>query len=226
MNILHSHVFKRSLMILFALFICLALALLSQGASLVSHASGSAYVRVNQVGYLKSDTKQAILMASGLESGATFSVMNTSNGKVVYSASIGASQGNWSKAFPNTYLLDFSSVRAAGNYKITVKGSIDAISPVFSIGTGADLYSRLLPNALFFYQAQHDGPNVNPNVMNRQPSHLTDEQASIYDTPVYKNDVLQADLKKIGGPIDVSGGWFDAGDYIKLVQTASPRCKV
>jgi endoglucanase len=78
----------------------------------------------------------------------------------------------------------------------------------------------LLPNALFFYQAQRDGPNGNPNVMNRQPSHLKDEQALIYGTPTYINDVLQGTLKKIGGPIDVSGGRFDAGDYLKFVETA------
>lgn len=222
MKVLHGHVFKRSLMILFAVCMCLALALLSQGAAFVSHASGNAYVRVNQVGYAGDETKQAILMASGPESGATFSVINTANGKMVYSAPIGASQGNWSKTFPNTYLLDFSTVRAEGNYKIVVKGSINASSPVFKIDTGAELYAGLLPNALFFYQAQRDGPNVNPAVMNRQPSHLKDEQASIYATPVYdSNDVLQGTLQKIGGPIDVSGGWFDAGDYIKLVQTAS-----
>ena len=221
MSILHGHVFKRSLVIFLLLCMCLALALLSMNAAPVSHAAGSAYVRINQVGYLQSDTKQAILLASGPESGATFNVVNTSNGKMVYSAPLGAAQGSWSKAFPNTYLLDFSSVKAAGSYKITVKGAINANSPVFMIGTGADLYAGLLPNALFFYQAQRDGPNVNPNVMNRQPSHLKDEQATIYDTPIYKNDVLQGNLKKIGGPIDVSGGWFDAGDYIKLVETAS-----
>ena len=221
MSILHGHIFKRSLIVLFVLCMCFALILVSLNTASISHASGSAYVRVNQVGYLKSDTKQAILLASGPESGATFNVVNTSNGKTVYSAPIGVGQGSWSKAFPNTYLLDFSSVQAAGSYKVTVKGPLVASSPVFQIGTGADLYAGLLPNALFFYQAQQDGLNVNPNVMNRQPSHLKDEQASIYDTPVYKNDVLQGNLKKIGGPIDVSGGWFDAGDYIKLVETAS-----
>lgn len=220
-SIFHRRIFKRSLVVLCALSLCVVLTLLGLNGSLISHAAGSAYVRVNQVGYLKSDTKQAILLASGPESSATFNVVNTANGKTVYTAPIGSGQGSWSKAFPNTYLLDFSSVQAAGSYKIAVKGSINATSPVFKIGTGADLYAGLLPNALFFYQAQQDGPNVNPNVMNRQPSHLKDEQASIYDTPVYKNDVLQGNLKKIGGPIDVSGGWFDAGDYIKLVETAS-----
>lgn len=33
----------------------------------------------------------------------------------------------------HTYLLDFSSVQAAGSYKITVKGSIDASPSAFRI---------------------------------------------------------------------------------------------
>jgi len=196
-----------------------SLVLLSQGAALFSRASGSAYVRVNQVGYINGETKQAILMANNSEGGATFSVIDTSNGKTVYSAPIGAGQGNWSKTFPNTYLLDFSKVQATGSYSITVKGPINASSPVFKIDTGTNLYAGLLPKVLFFYQAQRDGPNVNPNVMNRQPSHLQDEQASIYATPTYINDVLQGTLKRIGGPIDVSGGWFDAGDYLSALFT-------
>ena len=28
-------------------------------------------------------------------------------------------------------------------------------------------------------------------------------------------------LKPIGGPVDVEGGWFDAGDYLKFVETTS-----
>src|SRR5579859_3777019 len=187
----------------------------------VTYAAGSAYVRVNQVGYISGETKQAILMATGSESGATFNVINAANGKRVYSAPIGTGQGSWSSAYPNTYLLDLSPVQASGSYTISVSGPIPATSPSFKIGTGADLYSALLPNALFFYLAQRDGPNVNPAVMNRQPSHLADQQAFIYSTPTYKNDVLQSGLTRVGGPIDVSGGWFDAGDYVKFVQTAS-----
>jgi hypothetical protein len=182
---------------------------------------GSAYVRVNQVGYISGETKRAILMATGSESGATFNVINTANGHSVYSAPIGASQGSWSSAFPDTYLLDLTQVQTRGSYTIQVDGPIAASSPTFKIDTGANLYSALLPNALFFYLAQRDGPDVNPAVMSRRPSHLTDQQASIYSTPIYKNDVLQSNLNKIGGPIDVSGGWFDAGDYVKFVETAS-----
>ena len=222
MRIFRSQTTGHSSMLLVALAVALALSLLmSGGTSSVAHGSGSAYVRVNQVGYINGETKQAILMASGSESGATFSVIDTSNGKAVYSAPIGAGQGSWSSAFPNTYLLDFSPVKATGSYRIAVNGPISARSPDFKIDTGARLYAGLLPNALFFYLAQRDGPNVHPNVMNRRPSHLKDEQASIYAIPKYVNGVLQGNLVKIGGPIDVSGGWFDAADYLKFVETAS-----
>lgn len=74
MKTLHGHVFKRGMLIAVVLVVCLTLVWLSSGAASTSHASGNAYVRVNQVGYLKSETKQAILMASGSESGATLSM--------------------------------------------------------------------------------------------------------------------------------------------------------
>jgi endoglucanase len=186
-----------------------------------SYAKGSAYVRVNQVGYISGEPKQAILMATGSESGAIFSLVSTATGRSIYSAPIGASRGSWSSSFPNTYLLDFTSVHIAGSYSIRVNGPLSATSSNFKIGTGTSLYKDLLSHALFFYQTQRDGSDVDSAVMDRQPSHLTDKQAYIYDTPTYNNDVLQGTLKKVGGPIDVSGGWFDAGDYLKFVQTAS-----
>ena len=186
-----------------------------------SFASGIAYVRVNQIGYVTGETKQAVLLASRSESGATFSVLNASTGQSVYTASIGARPGSWSSAFPNTYMLDFTHVQAAGSYRIHVNGPVNADSPTFRIGSGAILYQQLLSHAEFFYQAQRDGSDVHSSVLNRQPSHLKDTQAYIYATPTYNNDVLQGTLHRIGGPIDVSGGWADAGDYVKFVETAS-----
>jgi endoglucanase len=183
--------------------------------------SGGAFIRVNQVGYAATAAKHAMLMASALESGAHFNVLDSA-GHAVYTAPIGALQpARWNTNFPNVYLLDFSAVTAIGTYSLAVTGPVAATSPSFAINTAVNLYSGLLGNALFFYQAQQDGPNVNPAVMGRQPSHLTDQSAYVYRTPTYSNDVLTSSLTRIGGPIDVSGGWFDAGDYLKFVETAS-----
>lgn len=178
-------------------------------------------MRVNQVGYISGKSKVAVLLATGSEAHGSFSVVNARTGAKLYSAPLGAGTGGWNPAFPYTYALAFSSMKA-GQYYIQVDGPIPARSPVFTVDTGANLYTRLLANALFFYQAQRDGRNVDSRVMSRRPSHLTDQSASVYATPTYTDGALaQAILTRVGGPIDVSGGWFDAGDYLKLVETAS-----
>ena len=59
-------------------------------------------------------------------------------------------------------------------------------------------------------------------MLDRRPSHLNDKVAFTYAPPTYNADgVLVHDLHRIGGPIDASGGWADAGDYVKFVQTTS-----
>ena len=77
--------------------------------------------------------------------------------------------------------------------------------------------------AVRYFTSERDGPDVNSAVLDRQPANLTDENAYVYADPAYdSNDNLLGTLKKIGGPVDVSGGWFDAGGgYEKFAYTAS-----
>ena len=74
-----------------------------------------------------------------------------------------------------------------------------------------------------YFTSERDGPDVDSAVLGRQPANLTDESAYVYADPAYDiNDNLLGTLKKIGGPVDVSGGWFDAGGgYEKFAYTAS-----
>ncbi len=185
--------------------------------------AASAFVRVNQVGYDAAASKRAYLLSDTAETGATFSVRN-SGGSTVLMAPIGANLGSWSTSFKFVYALDFGSVAAAGTYSIVVSGPVAAASPSFRVDTPANLYSFLLGNAVFFYQTQRDGPGALTTVMGRMPSHLNDQSATVYNIPSYsKNGRLRGDLVPVSGaaPRDASGGWFDAGDYIKGVQTAS-----
>lgn len=62
------------------------------------------------------------------------------------------------------------------------------------------------------------------NVLGRKPSHLTDRQATVYATPHYNdegNQLLDEKLTRVSGPVDVSGGWSDAGDFLKFTHTTS-----
>jgi endoglucanase len=181
--------------------------------------AASAFVRVNQVGYPSGASKRAYLMSTAAETGATFSVTNQA-GATVLSAPIGANLGKWSNSFPNVYALDFGVVTTPGTYTISVSGPIAASSPTFRIDTGGAVYSGALANALSFYQTERDGPNYIPSALRTAPAHLNDQTALVYETPhVNSSGRFSGDLTEIGGPIDASGGWWDAGDYIKGVQT-------
>jgi endoglucanase len=180
----------------------------------------SAFVRVNQVGYVANAPKRAYLMASGSEAGATFSVRNSS-GTAVLTGSIGASVGAWG-SFPDVYTIDFDSVSTAGTYTIAVSGPIAATSPSFSINTAANIYSTPLANSLYFYENERDGPNFIATPLRTAAGHLNDQSAKVYLTPsMNKNGKFSGDLTPTGAVIDAAGGWWDAGDYLKFVQTHS-----
>ncbi len=183
----------------------------------------AAFVRVNQVGYPANGSKRAYLMASGVETGATFAVKN-SGGTTLLSGPIGANLGSWSNSYPDVYALDFSTVTAAGTYTITVSGPIAASSPTFKIDSAANVYSNPLANSLFFYQNERDGPNFIASPLRTAAGHVNDQSATVYITPSTNNNGrFSGDLKPVSPAtiIDASGGWWDAGDYLKFVQTTS-----
>jgi endoglucanase len=188
--------------------------------SAAAPAPGTAYVRVNQVGYANPASKRAYLMSTGVETGATFAVK--SGAVTVFTGSVGADRGSWSNTYKHVYVLDFGSLTAAGTYTIVVTGPIPATSPSFRIDTGTALYGPLVANALSFYQNERDGANFIASALRTAPGHLNDATASTYLTPkANSSGRFSGDLTSLGGTIDASGGWWDAGDYVKFVQTTS-----
>ena len=207
----------RPILIISAAFLLAASALFASAARAVT---GTAFVRVNQLGYPAASAKQAFLMSSDVETGATFDVK--SGASTVFSAAIGSDLGAWSAAYPHVYPLDFTSFSSAGTYTISVRTPIPAASPTFRIGTGLSLYGQALTNARSFYQNERDGQNYIPSPLRTAPAHLHDANAMTYLTPhTNQTGHFNGDLSPLGVRIDASGGWWDAGDYLKFVQTAS-----
>jgi endoglucanase len=89
------------------------------------------------------------------------------------------------------------------------------------VAAGRALYKPLTAYALNFLQAQRDGPEVMPGPLHRVPAHLRDREAAVYSQPTYNGETLIGGLTPTGVHVDAAGGWFDAGDYLKFVQTAS-----
>jgi endoglucanase len=181
----------------------------------------TAFVRVNQVGYPAAATKRAYVMSSASEAGAAFSITNAS-GNVVYTGTVGANLGAWSNAYPFVQPVDFDAVTAPGTYTISVASPVAATSPTFKIDTGQNVYATPLANGLFFYQSERDGPNYISNALRTAPGHVNDTNAMTYLTPnANSSGHFSGDLQPLGTRIDASGGWWDAGDYIKGVETLS-----
>jgi len=184
-----------------------------------SASAQTSFVRVHQTGYVSTAPKRAYLMSSAASAGASFSVLN-STGTPVYSAAIGASQGAWG-TFTHVYALDFDSVTTLGTFTISVSGSITATSPNFQIGTGSALYAAPLTNTLSFYQNERDGANFIASPLRTAAAHLNDAHAKVYFSPTFNKKDSAGALTPTGAVIDASGGWWDAGDYLKFVETHS-----
>ena len=143
-----------------------------------------------------------------------------------------ASSGFTTNPIFSVYALDFS-VPGGDNYYITVNGPVvPSPSPVFPVGSPAALYEKLLGNTLFYYDSVRDGPDYVPGPMSPHPSHLNNENAvTYYNPPINSSDNLTVAntcsgsytcaLTAYGPTIDASGGWWDAGDNMKYVETIS-----
>jgi hypothetical protein len=185
-------------------------------------ATPTSVVRVNQIGYASGEPKRAILLSTAPVVG-TFAVIDVLTGLPAMTGAISSSdQGRWNLQYNNTAILDFTGLTEPGTYLVRVNGNDAVSSPLFRIDSPGELYTVPLSNILMYFQAQRDGADVVGSVLSRQPSHLADAAATVYSLPNYNaNGLLISPLKAVAGPVDVMGGWFDAGDYVKFIQTTS-----
>jgi endoglucanase len=189
-----------------------------------AHAATTGLVRVDQVGYLPGDVKQAYLMVRSPVRGAAFAVVDAAGHAVLSGRVGGTSRGAWNTTYPAVYPITFSGLHATGTYHIVVSGGAAGRSPSFRVADAAALYRKAIADGVAFYQVQRDGPDVVAGQTGRRPAHLNDARASVYATPSFEPDsdvITDAGLTKVGGPVDVTGGWFDAGDYLKFTHTTA-----
>ncbi|HCT78201.1 MAG TPA: hypothetical protein DGT23_16825 [Micromonosporaceae bacterium] len=202
--------------------LALVAVLATPSASAATAAADVGLIRVDQVGYSTSESKTAYLLATAPAPGARFEVVNE-RGRVVLSGRVGPSNGEWSTAYPAVHPIDLSGLRKPGSYKVRIGRST---SPLFRVGDSADLFSALVKDNVNFFQVQRDGANVIAGSSNRKPSHLTDRRGIVHHQPVFGGDggdVPIQPLRALEGasPVDVEGGWFDAGDFVKFTHASA-----
>ncbi|XNL79636.1 glycoside hydrolase family 9 protein [Actinomadura madurae] len=183
-----------------------------------------ARIRLDQVGYLPDESKRAYLMTAATPTGRIRFKVENARGQTVLTGTPGRRTGSWNAAFPSVRVLDLTRLTDRGTYRVAVSGpGVRAHSPWFRVGPAAEVLGPLLPRLLRFFQAQRDGPDVVPSVFGRRPSHAADRAATVYRPPRHRNGELVGGLVPVPGAatVDVSGGWADAGDFLKFTTTAS-----
>jgi endoglucanase len=179
-----------------------------------------ALIRVDQVGYATSESKRAYLLAPRALAGTTFKLRDA-GGRTVLTGKVGANAGAWNFSYTAVHPIDFTALGVPGTYTIEAAG---AVSPKFRVAFGWDLFGPLAADAVSFFTVQRDGADVSCGPLNRKPSHLADRKAMVYERPQFvdpESDELAAPLTAVGGRVDVEGGWFDAGDYLKFTHSAA-----
>jgi len=153
-------------------------------------------IRFNQLGYLPDAPKVAVYCALQPTEIQHFTVSDATGKTVLERRPIpGGAFGPCATADR----LDFSSIKKAGDYRITV-GSVT--SPPIRIR--ADAYSGAADTLLYYMREQRSGYNP------------------LFKTVVHTHDGIVVDDSALAGKfVPVTGGWADASDYLQYVMTSA-----
>ncbi len=159
---------------------------------LLSMQSYGVVIRYNQIGYQKGDSKVAQLCALDGEQLEGTTFTVQQGRTTVFEGTVGETVKVSGTAFSAICPMNFTDFKTAGTY--TLHWGTESSAP-FVIG-GRDEYGVITSDLLRFFQSQRCGHD---NALLHGACHL--------------NDTLAA--------VDASGGWHDAGDYIKFMVTTS-----
>ena len=168
-------------------------------------------IKINQWGFAPGAKKRALVtdFPENLtaKAGTAFSVYKAGTKAVVFSGKLTLLAENDAEISGEKILAaDFSAFKTPGRYIIHVDAPGEDASPPFTIG--ADLYKPLLRDAARYYYLQRSGMALSPQCARqfaRGEGHPQDRALALQSDPD-------------GPKRDVSGGWYDAGDYGKYVS--------
>jgi endoglucanase len=157
-------------------------------------------IRASQVGYRPDDRKWFVATIPT----STFSVVNDSSGDEVFSGT-SVHWGFDEDPQQDIYRGDFQPLTEPGTYRLV----LDTGDESYPITIGEDVYAAPLILAARALYLQRSGLAIHDagiSGVELDAGHL--EPAVLWDDPD-------------GAPFDVSGGWYDAGDFGRYIPTAA-----
>ena len=156
------------------------------------------FIRTNQIGFFPDDLKTAVVVSKINLKDRPFYVFDNNSNEIKFKGSVIDSPSVYGN-FNFCYEIDFSDLTTTGTYKIKLE---DNESYPFQIGNS--IFNNVRDSLSLFFKAQRCGP-TNPTL--HQPCHLSDAAKIIG----YKDSTAR----------DLTGGWHDAGDYVKFLKTTA-----
>ncbi len=181
------------------------------GSVLVLAASGSpdVHIRYNQAGYLPQRPKSLVLVSDEDLEGSEWKV--TENGTEILSGTVGSSAGGAGDhtSHPFNHIVDVSDIDTEGLFRFSCGGS------QADLKISAHPYSVFITDALRHLRTARSGSE---EALNHGNSHQGDSAAILYvmDGAPSAGSWKEAAPRKT---LDLRGGWYDAGDYIKFTLT-------
>ncbi len=178
-------------------------------------------VRVNQVGYLPYGPKRATLVSDAVVP-VPFWVMDAAGAVVLTGESVPF--GTDEMSLLDVHTIDFSEVTEAGTYTLAADGETS-----YPFVIGSDMYERLRVDALSFFYPMRSGVPIDPAVAGEGYGRPAGHASSPADGHVNQGDLdvpcqpAEDSVLYYGEPwtcdytLDVTGGWYDAGDPGKYV---------
>ena len=162
------------------------------------------WIRINQLGYLTTDVKAAVLVSKDAKTVLTdFQLCDALTEQPVFSSKQVKSYGAWA-AFTASFRLNFSDFKMSGSYFIKAN---NVKSPIFRIGN--DVYDGTADFLLRYMRQQRCG--FNPSL--RDSCHTAGGYV-VYGDPLSKNYQDSAFFP-------IYGGWHDASDYLQYAATTA-----
>jgi endoglucanase len=181
-------------------------------------------IRVDQLGYPLTASKLAEIMTRSRGPAPRWELISRGSCRVVGRGVARTDLGPWSHRYPAVWAVRFSGTRRPGTYRLALTARPATVSPWFRIEPASRLYAGALANALSFYQNERDGPDFIASALRTAAGHLSDSHAMTFRAPkVSPNGNFKGSLRPYatGLRINATGGWFDAGDYLKFTETTS-----
>ena len=177
-------------------------------------------VEVNQVGYYKNLQKQATVVVDSASAAPQEFTVVDKDGNVVYTGTTGNTIDDKDSGM-FVQVADFSKLTDAEGTGYTVVCGGKTSLP-FNIGNW--IYDGLFTNSVNYYYLNRSGLNLESQYITSGDATALAAKAGhnpdiAYIQNEWKDDYKSdgSDVDKSSGSIDVTGGWYDAGDHGKYV---------